>query len=305
MRLAVHLKACFDEDLVSAHEPYRSRLNRLAEFDLAAAKGAQVRSWIRWVKEGETSSSYFCRLEKKRPVDSWISAIRNPSGCIVSDLHDLCDSFSPFYSDLFTASPVDSFAQQSLLSNLSSALSRDQADLCEGYLSVEECREALMGMARNKGPGSDCLPMEFYVKFWDVLGSDLVTVLNSCFNAGLLSSSKHRGVISLSFKKSDRLDPCNWRPITLLNVNYQLAATVLAGRLLKVIHLIVADDQTCGVPGSTLVKMLLFLRDVVHYASFSGQPIVILSLDQEKAFDRVDWGFMRSTLLTMGFGQSC
>ena len=258
MRLAVNLKAHFDEDLVSAHEPYRSTLNRLAEFDLAAAKGAQVRSWTRWVKEDETSLSYFCRLEKKRPVDRWISAIRNPSGRIVSDLHDPCDSFSALYSNLFTASPVDSFAQQSLLSNLSSALSRDQADLCEGYLSVEECREALMGMARNKGPGSDCLPVEFYVKFWDVLGSDLVTVLNSCFDAGLLSSSKRRGVISLSFKKSDRLDPCNWRPISLLNVDYKLAARVLAGRLLKVIHLVVADDQTCGVPGRYIGENVAF-----------------------------------------------
>ena len=104
-------------------------------------------------------------------------------------------------------------------------------------------------MARNKGPGSDGLPMEFYVKFWDVLGSDLVTVLNSCFDAGLLSSSQRHGLISLSFKKGDWLDPRNWRPISLLNVDYKLAARVLGGHLLKVIHLIVADDQTCGVPG--------------------------------------------------------
>ena len=230
--------------------------------------------------------------------------VRPPRLTSVSDPHDLCDSFSAFYSDLFTASPVDSSAQQSLLSNLSAALSQDQAGLSEGYLGVEECREALMGMARNKAPGSDGLPMEFYVKFWDVLGSDLVTVLNSCFDAGLLSSSQRRGVISLSFKKGDRLDPRNWRPISLLNVDYKLAARVLAGRLLKVIHLVVADDQTCGVPGRYIGENVAFLRDVVHYASFSGQPIAILSLDQEKAFDRVDWGFMRSTLLSMGFGQS-
>ena len=99
-------------------------------------------------------------------------------------------------------------------------------------------------------------------------------------------------------------NPRNWRLISLLNVDYKLAATVLAGRLLKVIHLVVADDQTCGVPGRCIGKNLAFLGDVVHYASFSGQPIAILSLDQEKAFDRVDWGFMRSTLLSMGFGQS-
>ena len=102
VRLSDHLKSRFDEGLVSAYEPYRSTLSRLAELDLAVAKGAQVRSRIRWVEEGETSSSYFCQLEK-RSVDRWISAIRNPSGRIVSDPHDLCDSFSAFYSDLFTA----------------------------------------------------------------------------------------------------------------------------------------------------------------------------------------------------------
>ena len=102
-----------------------------------------------------------CRLEKKRSADRWISAVRNPSGRIVSDPQGLCDSFSFFYSGLFSASPVDPSAQQSLPSNLSSVLPPDQAEKCEGYLDVGECYKALVGMAKNKAPGSDGLPMEF------------------------------------------------------------------------------------------------------------------------------------------------
>ena len=82
----------------------------------------------------------------------------------------------------------------------------------------------------------------------------------------------------------------NWRPITLLNVDYKLASRVLAGRLLKVIHVVVSKYQTCGVPG----------RDIVDYTSFSNVPAAVLSLDQEKAFDRVDWSFMLVTLSRMG-----
>ena len=95
-----------------------------------------------------------------------------------------------------------------------------------------------------------------------------------------------------------------WRPITLLNVDYKLAARVIAGPFLNVIHLVVDEDQTYGVPGRFIGENVALLRGVVEFASSSGTPVAILSLDQEKAFDRVDWGFMRSTLSAMGFGQS-
>ena len=190
------------------------------------------------------------------------------------------------------------------MGNLSSSLPDDQSSLCEGHLSVEEVLVALHGMARRKAPRLDGLPMEFYLKFWSVLGSDLVSVLNSYFDSGCLSLSQRRGVISLSFKKGDRLDPRNWQPITLLNVDYKLASRAIAGQLLKVIHLLVAEDQTSGVPGCFIGENVALLQDVVVFASSSGAPVAILSLDQEKAFDCVDRGFMQSTLVAMGFSPS-
>ena len=134
--------------------------------------------------------------------------------------------------------------QATLLGNISSSLSSVQAAVCEGFLSLDECFSALSGMAKRKAPGLDGLPAEFYVKFWNVLDSDLVDVLNSCYRSGAMTLSQRRGVISLSFKKGDRLDARNWRPITLLNVDYKLAARAIAARLLKVIHVVVADDQS-------------------------------------------------------------
>ena len=110
--------------------------------------------------------------------------------------------------------------------------------------------------------------------------------------------------VSLSFKKSDRLYPKNWRPISLLNVDYKQAARVIAGRLLKIIHLVVNKDQTCGVPGHYIGENVALLRDVVYFSTSFDVPVAILSLDQDKAFDRVDWHSMRATLSIMGFGPS-
>ena len=196
------------------------------------------------VEEGESSTSYFLQLEKKRAVDRWIPALRESGGSIVSSPEGLCRTLNIFYSDLFSSVPTDSVVQASLLSNFPCPLPCDQARVCEGLLTPDECLRALKNMAKNKAPGLDGFPAEFYLRFWHVLGGDLVAVLNSCFRSGSLALSQRRGIITLSFKKGDRLDPRNWRPITLLNVDYKIASRVIAGRLLKVIHLVVSGDQT-------------------------------------------------------------
>ena len=134
-----------------------------------------------------------------------------------------------------------------------------------------------------------------------MIGDDLTSVINASYESSCLPSSLRKGLISLIFKKGDRLDRKNWRPITLLNDDYKLCARTLAGRLLRVIHYVVEKDQTCGVPGRYIGENVSLLRDLVDYTSETDTPAAILSLDQEKAFDRVGWNFMFNTLSRMGF----
>ena len=218
--------------------------------------------------------------------------MKNADGSLATTIPSICDSWVDFYDDLFQACPVDLSVQSELLDKLVSFIPAGEQRICEGHFSVDEAYAALKGMAKGKAPGTDGFPAEFYLTFWEVLGADLVDVYNASFDSGKLPLSQRKALISLIFKKGDRLLNKNWRPISLLNVDYKLCSRTLVGRLLKVIHHVVTPDQTCGVLGRFIGENVAFLRDVVAFANECNIPAAVLSLDQEKAFDRVDWSFL-------------
>ena len=108
---------------------YEQVLAQLASFNLTEAEGERVRSRGKWAEEGETSSHFFLRLEKKRGTEIWISAMRVSNGVAVTDVEGICESWASFYQDLFTDCPVDLGVQPDLLDCLSLSLSVDDAVL--------------------------------------------------------------------------------------------------------------------------------------------------------------------------------
>ena len=120
-------------------------------------------------------------------------------------------------------------------------LSDDDKENLEGELTIEECRHILKTFNFGKSPGEDGFTVEFYTKFFELLASDLVESLNTAYSRGELSISQRRGVVTLIPKAdSDTLKLTNWRPITLLNVDYKIASKAIATRIKKLIH----TDQT-------------------------------------------------------------
>ena len=194
--------------------------------------------------------------------------------------------------------------QQLFLDPIERRLSAAESRLCDGPLTLNECSVALSNMPASKSPGIDGFPAEFYRKFWDLLGPDLVDVFNFCSDHGSLPQSLRKGAITLLYKKGDCLDAKNWRPITLLCADYKIAAKALANRLLLVISSVVSPDQSCGIPGRFSGENIRLLQDVADFADRNGIGGAIVSLDQEKAFDRVEHCYMLKVLERMGFGSS-
>ena len=151
----------------------------------------------------------------------------------LSSLHEIRRAWVSFYGLLYTAQKLDVTQQHFFLAQLTSSLTDAQSRLCDGELTLEECTAALDGMAAGKSPGLDGFPAESFRRFWSWLGPDYVEVMNSCYTTVQLSASQRSGVITLLYKRGDRLDMKNWRPITLFCVDYKLAAKAIANRLLQ------------------------------------------------------------------------
>ena len=113
------LKAKIEQGSVSFLDIYENVLALFADFDRLKAKGARVRARVQWAEEGEMSSRYFCRLEKKRGTEQWIAAIRGTDGKVATDIDCICRSWVDFFSTLFSADELDLKVQEDLLENLS------------------------------------------------------------------------------------------------------------------------------------------------------------------------------------------
>ena len=272
------------------------------ELDLNNINGARIRAKALEYQSNEKSSRYFFSLENSRQSKKVIRQLKTPDGRVIQDSRDLLGCIANFYESLYSPEPVYNEKQNVLLNTIESFVPENFKLLLEEPLSADECHKALTNMKSDKSPGSDGLPAEFYNFFWDEIGEALVEVLNFCFTIGLLTESMRSAIISLLYKKGDIELLKNWRPISLLNVDYKIGSKALANRLQLILPSILNNDQTCSVPGRSIFENLMLARDSIDYCQEKKLPLALIKIDQEKAFDRVNWDFLLKVLERMNFG---
>ena len=151
----------------------------------------------------------------------------------------------------------------------------------------------------------DGITAEFYLKFWDALKMKLIIVYKDSFILGILPESLRTGVITLLEKKGkDRADISNWRPITLLNIDYKLLTKTLGHRMKSVLPGLIHKDQNGFVPGGSIFFSSHTIRDILFYCKKENLELILIALDYSKAFDSVNFDFIHKTFELFNFGEN-
>ena len=107
-----------------------------------------------------------------------------------------------------------------------------------------------------------------------------------------------------SEEKQTSAVPKNWRPVSLLNCDYKIAAKAVATRMKRVLPDVINNDQTGFLKGRSIGENVRLLNSVISYAEQQNVPGMLLFIDFEKAFDTLEWKFLEKTLCFYNFGDS-
>ena len=279
----------------------RSELNKIAEY---RTKGAIIRSRTRWHEQGEKNTKYFLNLEKRQSAKTYISKLKSQDGQEITNSDEILNCQKLFYKNLYAAVPRKIQDDKLFFEdpNLPKLKDADLEEL-ERPLTKQECFETLKTCSKGKCPGSDGFTVEFFQQFWTALGEEMVQSFNYASRHGHLNITQRQGIIKVVPKKrKNKLYLENWRPISLLNIDYKIITKTIASRISNVLPFLIHDDQTGYVKGRYIGQNIRLIQDIMKITSLENIPGMAIFIDFKKAFDSVDWEFLAKVLETFNFG---
>ena len=96
----------------------------------------------------------------------------------------------------------------------------------------------------------------------------------------------------------------NWRPFSLLNVDYKILSKALATRSKDIFLKIISPEQSAYVKNRFIGENRRLISDIIEVADLFSIEGYIVTIGIEKAFDSLDHNFLIQVLKKYGFGKT-
>ena len=286
----------------------KQRLTLKMEFDLLSTRKVEnliLKSRYMSFEHGEKAGKILAHQLRQKAANQYISTISDQQGTKHTDQIEINSCFRQFYSSLYTSEPPD---DQSALDNFFQGLEIPKvnpaaAARLDRDISLDEIIDSIASMQSGKSPGPDGYPSEFFKKFSEQLAPLLLSVFRESLSSQSLPQTMREATISLILKKDKDPVQCgSYRPISLLNTDVKILAKCLALRLELHLPSIISTDQTGFIKNRYSFFNIRRLMNILYSPPSPDVPEIVLSLDSQKAFDRVEYDYLFCTLERFGFG---
>ncbi|KAG7580838.1 Reverse transcriptase domain [Arabidopsis suecica] len=267
-------------------------------------KYLKQKSKLHWLDVGDRNNKTFHRAVMVREAQNSIRELHKQDGTVVKKPEEIKAEAEKFFREFLQHVPHD-YEEQSvneLQDLLLFRCSEEDSLSLTCPVTDEEIKKSLFAMPNDKSPGPDGYTAEFYKSAWETIGGEFTLAVQSFFVKGFLPKGVNSTILALIPKKLEAREMKDYRPISCCNVIYKVISKIIANRLKRVLPKFIAGNQSAFVQDRLLIENVLLATELVkdyHKDSLSSRCAI--KIDISKAFDSVQWSFLRNVLLALNF----
>nr|GFB44229.1 RNA-directed DNA polymerase, eukaryota, reverse transcriptase zinc-binding domain protein [Tanacetum cinerariifolium] len=169
-------------------------------------------------------------------------------------------------------------------------------------ISNDEVKEVLFDIDNNKAPGPDGYSSQFFKDAENVIGMEFCKADKEFFILGKLFKEVNATIISLVPKISTPRRVLNYRPIACCNMVYKYISKIMVNIIKGCVDSLVDHNQTAFIPSRQISDNVLHFEELLRgYHRKRGYARFAFKVDIKKAYDSVEWCFLRDCLTRIGF----
>jgi len=259
------------------------------------------RAKTHWYKDGDRNAKFFHALATARRKVNRITSLDDGDGNKITNEQGMQDVARQYFVNIFQQQHSD-FSY--VIDVINPSVSENDNDMLTAPFTKAEFKDVIFSMHPDKCSGPDGYSPCFFQHFWNLCSDDIFKECCGWLDKGQFPPDLNITNIALIPKGSTQVSMKDWRPIALCNVLYKIISKVLANRLKIVLPNCISDNQSAFVPGRSILDNVMVAIEVLHFmkAKTRGEDrYVALKLDINKAYDRMDWNYLRAVMNKMGF----
>ena len=221
-------------------------------------------------------------MKSTQKVKTKIPNLKKSDGSYTTSDEEIAEVLNQQYFSVFTKENLNNIPDIPLKELITEPLS--DIDIKE-----DDVKKLLKKLLPNKSPGLDGLHPKVLKEVADEIATPITIIFRKSLSTGVLPAKWLQAVITPIFKKGNRADASNYRPVSLTSIICKIQERII------VIHILSHLKENClrccqqhgFTPGKSVTTNLLEAMNVWTEALMHNIPIDILYMDYAKAFDTV------------------